>query len=94
MSKTFIQADYGKVCGVSMAASGCGPCALASIIYNKDTGINPTRTATWLHDKGAFSSAGTTRAGMTSGINHYGFICDYYKPEHTGGSIWKAAMEK
>lgn len=94
MSKTFIQADYGKVCGVSMAASGCGPCALASIAFNNDTSINPTKTATWLYNKGVFSSAGTTRAGMTSGINNYGFECDYYKPEHTGGSIWKMALEK
>lgn len=94
MSKTFIQADYGKVCGVSMAASGCGPCALASIAYNNDTSINPTKTATWLYNKGVFSSAGTTRAGMTSGINNYGFECDYYKPEHTGGNTWKAALEK
>lgn len=94
MSKTFNQADWGKVGGISMAASGCGPCALASIAYNKDTGINPTKTATWLHKKGVFSSAGTTRAGMTSGINNYGFECDYYKPEHAGGSVWKTVLEK
>lgn len=94
MSRTFIQAGWGSVCGVSMATSGCGPCALASIAFNNDTSINPTKTATWLYNKGVFSSAGTTRAGMTSGINNYGFECDYYKPEHSGGAIWKAALKK
>ncbi len=94
MSKTFTQSQWGTVCGVSMAASGCGPCSLASIVYNSDTSITPAKTATWLHNAGVFSSAGTTRAGMTSGIQHYGFTCTYYKPEHTGGSVWNTAMNQ
>lgn len=94
MSKTFIQANWGTVCGVSMAASGCGPCSLASIVYNSDTSINPSKTATWLYNKGVFSGYGTTRAGMTSGIQHYGYECTYYTPEHAGGSTWTTALNR
>ena len=36
MSKTFLQADYGTVGGISMKNSGCGPTAIADIVYNKN----------------------------------------------------------
>ena len=74
MSKTFIQSQWGTVCGVNMGISGCGPSSLACITYNIDTGINPKKTGTWLYNAGVFSSAGTTRAGMTSGLQHMGLI--------------------
>ena len=74
MSKTFTQSQWGTVCGVSMPISGCGPCSLASIVYNSDTTITPKKTATWLHDQGYFSSAGTTRSGMTDAIRHMDLI--------------------
>lgn len=94
MSKTFIQSQWGTVCGVNMGISGCGPSSMACITYNIDTGINPKKTGTWLYNAGVFSSAGTTRAGMTAALNHYGFDNIYYKPEHQGGAAWRAAMEK
>ena len=94
MSKTFTQSQWGTVCGVSMPISGCGPCSLASIVYNRDTNITPKKTATWLYDQGYFSSSGTTRAGITDAIRHYGFNSIYYKPEHKGGSIWNEAMDQ
>ncbi len=93
MSKTFKQADYGTVRGVSMATSGCGPSALASIIYNKDTSINPKKVANWLYSKGEFSTDGTTRTGITRALDHYGFQCLYFTPEHSGNEEWKTAFE-
>lgn len=94
MSKTFNQADWGKVNGISMAASGCGPSSLASIIFNKDTSTTPVKVAQWLYNKGYFYTSGTTRTGITAALNHYGFESIYYKPEHTGGAIWQEAMAK
>lgn len=94
MSKTFNQADWGKVNGISMAASGCGPSSLASIIFNKDTSITPVKVAKWLYNKGYFYTSGTTRTGITAALNYYGFESIYYKPEHAGGAIWHEAMKK
>lgn len=94
MSKTFNQADWGKVNGISMAASGCGPSSLASIIFNKDTSITPVKVAQWLYNKGYFYTSGTTRTGITAALNYFGFESIYYKPEHTGGAIWQEAMAK
>lgn len=94
MSKTFIQAEWGKVNGISMAASGCGPSSLASIIYNKDASMTPVKVARWLYNKGYFYTSGTTRAGITAALNYFGFDSVYYKPEHTGGAIWQEAMAK
>lgn len=94
MSKTFTQSEWGRVEGISMAASGCGPCSTASIIYNKDMNINPRKTAEWLYDHGHFYSSGTTRSGISALLNAYGFDVDYYTPEHTGGSSWENAIEK
>lgn len=93
MSKTFLQTDYGTVKGISMKNSGCGPTALANIVYNIDSKITPAKVATWLYNNGYFSSAGTTRNGMTRAIQKYGLQCLYYTPEHTGGRSWNDAME-
>lgn len=93
MSKTFKQGQWGTVRGVSMAAAGCGPSSLASIIYNKDTSITPAKVATWMYDNGYWSSAGSTRVGVTKALAHYGFQCLYFTPERTGNAEWKTAME-
>ncbi len=93
MSKTFIQSEWGTVKGVSMANSGCGPCSLASIIYNLKSSITPKTVATWLHNKGYFSADGTTRTGITKALSNYGFQCLYFTPEHTGNIEWKTAFE-
>lgn len=93
MSKTFRQYNYGTVKGVSMAAAGCGPTALADIIYNRDTSITPAKVATWLYENGVFSSSGTTRIGISRALIHYGFQSFYFTPEHSGNQEWKDAIE-
>lgn len=93
MSKTFNQAAYGYVGGVSMANAGCGPSALAAIIYNKDTGVTPAKVADWLRKNGYFSENGTTRTGVTRALAHYGFQSLYLTPEHSGNIEWKTALE-
>ena len=93
MSVTFNQRSEGYVNGVSMPASGCGPCAIASIACNiKYT--TPKQVAAWLYSRGAFSSAGTTRAGVTVALENYGFKSTYYTPESGGGTSWRKAMEQ
>ena len=34
MSKTFKQKEWGTIHGISMSASGCGPCSIAAIVAN------------------------------------------------------------
>ena len=93
MSVTFDQTKEGYVNGVSMPASGCGACAVASIACNiKYT--TPKQVAAWLYSRGTFSSAGTTRAGITVALEHYGFKSTYYTPESGGGTSWKNAMNQ
>ena len=93
MSVTFDQTKEGYVNGVSMSASGCGACAVASIACNIKY-ITPKQVAAWLYSRGAFSSAGTTRAGITVALEHYGFKSTYYTPESGGGTSWKNAMNQ
>ncbi len=98
MSKTFLQANYGTIDdgtenGISMANSGCGPTALADIIYNIDPKITPRKVAKWLYNIGHFSTGGTTRRGMTKAIAKYGMQCLYYTPEHTGNTYWNDAFQ-
>lgn len=93
MSVTFDQTKEGYVNGVSMSASGCGACAVASVACNiKYT--TPKQVAAWLYSRGAFSSAGTTRAGITVALDYYGFKSTYYTPESGGGTSWKNAMNQ
>lgn len=95
MSKTFKQREWGTLHGISMAASGCGPCSIAAIVANLVKDITPKKVAEWLYSSGDFFSSGTTRAGVTAAFEHYGFdVVGYYKPEHSGGTIWKNAMAK
>ena len=93
MSKTFLQAEQGTVKNIAMKNSGCGPTALADIVYNVDSSITPAKIATWLYNNGYFSSAGTTRTGITRAIAKYGMQCLYFTPEHTGNSYWNDAIE-
>lgn len=93
MSKTFTQSEWGRVEGISMAASGCGPCSVASIACNISY-TTPKQVAAWLSGRGAFGSSGTTRAGITVALDHYGFKSTYYTPESGGGRSWKKAMEQ
>lgn len=93
MSKTFKQASYDPVKGVSMANAGCGPSSIASIVSNKVGSITPVRVAKWLYDEGYFSSAGTTRTGVSKALHHYGFQCLYFTPEHSGNSEWDIAFD-
>ena len=93
MSKTFKQNKYGTVNGISMANSGCGPTSVADIVHNKDATITPKKVAEWLYKKGYFSSAGTTRTGITEALKYYGFQSLYFTPEHTGKEGWNEAFE-
>ena len=57
-------------------------------LYDTETG------AAWLANRGAFGFSGTTRAGITVALEHYGFKSTYYTPEHSGGATWKKAMDQ
>lgn len=89
MSKTFLQSNFGTVKGVSMAASGCGPTAVADIAYNIDKDIKPDEVARYLINNGYMSSDGTTRTGITAALKRYGLQSLYATPEHTGNEEWK-----
>lgn len=89
MSRTFLQADFGTVKGVSMAASGCGPTAIADIVYNVDDDIKPDDVARWLISNGYMSEDGTTRTGVTAALKRFGMQSLYATPEHTGNAEWK-----
>ena len=93
MSVTFDQTKEGYVNGTSMPLAGCGPCSVASIACNISY-TTPKQVAAWLANRGAFGSSGTTRAGITVALDHYGFKSTYYTPEHTGGATWKKAMDQ
>lgn len=93
MSVTFDQTKEGYVNGTSMPLAGCGPCSVASIACNISY-TTPKQVAAWLSGRGAFGSSGTTRAGVTVALDHYGFKSTYYTPEHSGGSSWKKAMDQ
>lgn len=88
MSKTFLQANYGRVYGVSMAAAGCGPTAVADIAYNVKKEVRPDDVAGWLYRRGDFGTNGTTRTGITDALGHYGLQTLYATPEHAGGAEW------
>lgn len=93
MSVTFDQTKEGYVNGTSMPLAGCGPCSVASIACNISY-TTPKQVAAWLSGRGAFGSSGTTRAGITVALEHYGFKSTYYTPEHSGGATWKKAMDQ
>ena len=76
-----------------MLLAGCGPCSVASIACNIAY-TTPKQVAAWLANRGAFGSSGTTRAGITVALDHYGFKSTYYIPEHSGGATWKKAMDQ
>ena len=76
MSVTFDQTKEGYVNGTSMPLAGCGPCSVASIACNIAY-TTPKQVAAWLANRGAFGSSGTTRAGITVALEHYGFKSTY-----------------
>ena len=88
MSRTFLQKDFGTVRGVSMAAAGCGPTAVADIAYNFHRNLTPADVARWLYDRADFGPNGTTRTGITDALGHYGLQSLYATPEHTGNAEW------
>ena len=93
MSKTFLQADWGTVKGISMANAGCGPTAIADIVYNVDTSITPAKVAKWMANNGFFISEGSTRVGISRTLTKYGFQYLYFTPEHTGNEEWCVAFD-
>lgn len=93
MSVTFDQTKEGYVNDTSMPLAGCGPCSVASVACNIAY-TTPKQVAAWLANRGAFGSSGTTRAGITVALDHYGFKSTYYTPESGGGTSWKKAMEQ
>lgn len=93
MSVTFDQTKEGYVNGTSMPLAGCGPCSVASIACNIAY-TTPKQVAAWLANRRAFGSSGTTRAGITVALDHYGFKSTYYTPESGGGTSWKKAMDQ
>ena len=93
MSKTFLQADWGTVKGISMANAGCGPTAIADIVYNVDESITPAKVAKWMANNGFFISEGSTRVGISRTLTKYGFQYLYFTPEHTGNEEWRVAFD-
>lgn len=60
--------------GGTMRGDGCGPTAIADIIYAKDTSINPWTIACWLTNHGyASDGSGTYWAGIKACLEAYGF---------------------
>jgi len=93
MSKTFLQKDWGTVKGISMANAGCGPTAIADIVYNVDKDITPAKVASWMASNKFFIQGGSTRIGISRTLTKYGFQYLYFTPEHTGNEEWKFAFD-
>ena len=89
MSYTFLQANYGTINGISMTNAGCGPTAIADIVYNIDKTITPKKVAVWMNGKGYFGADGSTRRGVSETLTKYGFQYLYFTPEHTGNESWE-----
>lgn len=76
--KTFSQSDsrWGKknYDGTSMSNSGCGPTAVADLVYALNKKITPWIVAKWLKSKGyaAYTGWGTVWAGIPAAMKHYG----------------------
>ena len=93
MSKTFLQRDWGTIKGISMANAGCGPTAIADIVFNINENITPAKVASWMADRGYFINGGSTRIGVSKTLDHYGFQFLYFTPEHTGNKEWAEAYD-
>lgn len=58
----------------TMATDGCGPSAVADLVYNLDKTITPWTVAQWMTRSGyATKHQGTIWAGITNALKHYGF---------------------
>jgi hypothetical protein len=69
---------------VTMKASGCGVCALASIAYNISEKYTLDAIWEYMTGKGYTIREGSTRVGMTEAIKHYGMKSEYYSPAYSG----------
>lgn len=63
----------------NMANSGCGPTSIANVLANSILpNITPSETGKYMNSKGyAIANAGSTWAGMTETLRHYGVECTY-----------------
>lgn len=58
----------------TMASDGCGPTAVADLVYNLDKTITPWKVAQWMTANGyATRGNGTVWSGITMALRHYGF---------------------
>ena len=58
----------------TMASDGCGPTAVADLVYNLDKKITPWKVAQWMTKNGySTKSNGTMWGGITAALKHYGF---------------------
>lgn len=94
MSKTFRQyegawANNPYPSGNTMAEQGCGPTAIANILANSILpNISPSDTGTYMNNKGyAIANCGSTWAGMTETLRHFGVDCTYITYP-SADSIW------
>ena len=59
--------------GRTMAASGCGPTAIANIVSSKHSGVTPADIADWLTSHGYASNGnGTYWSGIKAALDAYG----------------------
>ena len=59
--------------GRTMAASGCGPTAIANIVSSKHSGVTPADVADWLTSHGYASNGnGTYWSGIKAALDAYG----------------------
>lgn len=78
MSYNFKQYDkrWAKkpYCHATMSSDGCGPTAVADIVYNLDKKITPWKVAQWMTKNGYSTyQNGTIHSGITAALKHYGF---------------------
>ena len=92
-SKTFSQLALGTLKGVNLRNSGCGAVAIADIVHNIDTSITVNKVAEYLINNSYLSNSGTTRVGLTRGLDHFGFDSLYFKDEHRNSEAYKTFFE-
>lgn len=69
----------------TMSSDGCGPTAVADIVYNVDKNITPYKVAKWMTKNGySTKSNGTMWCGITQALKHYGFATKGINKSGTG----------
>lgn len=76
--KNFKQTDSrwagNSYSGETIRAAGCGPTAVADVVYHLDTSITPAKTAKWMQANGcACNGSGTYYSGIIKALKHYGY---------------------